>query len=335
MKMAGFVNMTKRVLVCGVGSIGRRHITNLLHLGAKVAVWRSQAHLLASVKEEFGVEVNEDLNESIKLADAVVIATATDNHIPIAIKALEAGKALFIEKPLSNNWEGIEDLKHLSKGKIIEVGCQLRTHQNLIALSKLIQKKGVKNIFTYRLAMGHRLDAWRKEKDYQDGYSSDSGRGGGALFDLIHQIDLALWLFGPVVAVNADLSKRSDLNIKGDDVSNLLLTHSSGLTGHIQLDMASPIYRCEAEVMTSDSIFKWSYLKGILYNHSENNTVIEDQVLEGFERNVLFKTHMAHFIKRLTDKTLPPLCSIDDGIAALRVAICSREASIKGKKIII
>lgn len=335
MKTAGFVNMAKRVLVCGAGSIGRRHIANLLQLGAKVTVWRSQIHLLKSIQKEFDVEVNMDLDESIDKADAVVIATATDNHIPIAIKVLKAGKALFIEKPLSNNWTGIEDLKHLSAGRIIEVGCQLRTHQNLIALSKLLLKTGEKGIFTYRLAMGHRLDAWRNGKDYQVGYSSDSERGGGALFDLIHQIDLALWLFGPVVEVNAVLSKRSGLNIKGDDISNLLLTHSSGLTGHIQLDMASPVYRCEAEVMTSDSIFKWSYLKGILYNHSDSNTVIEDQVVEGFERNDLFKTHMAHFLQRLTDNTLPPLCSFEDGIAALRVAICSREASINGKKITI
>ena len=260
MKTAGFVNMAKRVLVCGAGSIGRRHIVNLLQLGAKVSVWRSQTHLLKSIHAEFDVEVNEDLAESINSADAVVVATATDNHIPIAIKVLKAGKALFIEKPLSNNWTGIEDLKHLSAGRIIEVGCQLRAHQNLITLSKLLLETGKKDIFTYRLAMGHRLDAWRKGKTYQEGYSSDSERGGGALFDLIHQIDLALWLFGPVEEVNAVLSKRSGLDIKGDDMSNLLLTHSSGLTGHIQLDMASPVYRCEAEVMTTDSIYEWSYL---------------------------------------------------------------------------
>jgi len=157
--MGGFVNMDKRVLVCGAGSIGKRHIANLLQLGAKVTVWRSQIHLLRSIRDEFNVEINENLNDAIDKADSVVIATATDNHIPIAIKVLQAGKALFIEKPLSHNWDGIEDLKRLALGNIVEVGCQFRTHQNLIALSQLLQQMGSDKILTYRFAMGHRLDA--------------------------------------------------------------------------------------------------------------------------------------------------------------------------------
>jgi len=152
---------------------------------------------------------------------------------------------------------------------------------------------------------------------------------------LIHQIDLAIWLFGPVAEVNAVLSKRSELDINGDDVSNLLLTHRSGLTGHIQLDMASPVYRCEVEVMTNGSVFNWSYSQGILLNHSPEEYVIVDQVPEDFERNDLFIKHMTHFLGRLADNSLAPLCSLQDGIAALRVAICAREANVSGKKITI
>lgn len=335
MKMVGFVNKAKHVLVCGAGSIGKRHIANLLQLGAKVSVWRSQTHLLKSIKDEFDVEIHENIDDAINKVDAVVIATATDNHIPIAIKVLQAGKSMFIEKPISNSWEGIEDLQRLASGKVVEVGCQFRAHQNLIALSKLVQRKGNDKILTYRFAMGHRLDVWRKGKDYREAYSSDAKRGGGALFDLIHQIDMAIWFFGPVTEVNAVLSKRSVLDISGDDVSNLLLTHSSGLTGHIQLDMASPLYRCEVEVMTSDSILYWSYSKGILQNYFPEENIIVDQLPDNFERNDLFMTHMAHFLKRLYDNSLPPLCSINDGIAALRTAICLREASTQGKKVIL
>ena len=335
MKMDGSVNMVKHVLVCGAGSIGKRHIANLLQLGAKVTVWRSQTPLLKSIRDEFDVEVNENLDDAINKADAVVIATATDNHILLAIKVLQAGKALFIEKPISHDWNGVEDLQKLGLGKIVEVGCQFRTHQNLIVLSHLLQQMGSDKILTYRFVMGHRLDAWRMGKDYRTAYSADASRGGGALFDLIHQIDLAIWFFGPVEEVNAVLSKRSELDISGDDVSNILLTHISGLTGHIQLDMASPVYRCEAEIMTSDRIFNWSYSQGTLCNHSQKEDIIIDRVPESFERNDLFITHMAHFLRRLTEKSLPPLCSLEDGIAALRVAICSREASSSGKKVTI
>ncbi len=333
MKMDGSVNMQQSVLVCGAGSIGKRHIANLLQLGAKVSVWRSQAHLLSSVKDEFNVDVNADLNDAINNADAVVVATATDNHMGIAIDVLRAGKALFIEKPLSNNLTGIDQLADAASGKIVEVGCQFRAHQNLIALSKILQQQDSGQILTYRLAMGHRLDAWRKGKDYRNIYSADAARGGGALFDLIHQIDIALWLFGPVENVNAVLSKRSSLDIKGDDVTNLLLTHTNGLTGHIQLDMASPVYRCEAEVMTSTAIFNWSYIDGTLSSDSPESTSVINRVADNFQRNDLFLSHMSHFLQRIQNPSIQPLCSLEDGIAALRVAVGAREADAKGQKI--
>jgi len=331
--MAGSVNMPK-ILVCGAGSIGRRHIINLIKLGAQVSVWRSQTHLLKLIQKEFNVQIFKNLDEAIDKADAVVIATATDNHIKLAEKVLEAGKPMFIEKPLSHNWDGIENLQRLASDKIIEVGCQFRAHQNLIALARELHQTGDKTL-TYRLAMGHRLNAWRKDKDYRKAYSSDANRGGGALFDLIHQIDLATWFFGPVTEVTAVLSKMSDLEISCDDVSNILLTHGNGLTGHIQLDMASPVYRCEAEVMTSSSIFKWAYSEGVLHKNSAEESVIIDKVSENFERNDLFLSHMTHFLKRLINKSLPAMCSLEDGIAVLRVAICAREANLLNKRIIV
>ena len=175
--------------------------------------------------------------------------------------------------------------------------------------------------------MGHRLDAWRPNQNYEQGYSANSERGGGALFDLIHQIDIALWLFGPVTGVNAVLAKLGDLNIQGDDVTNLLLTHKSGVTGHIQLDMASPVHRCEAEVMTRSAIFRWSNAEGMLRQLSPEGETIVDRLPEEFKRNDLFYTQMEHWLKRIDDPKLLPLCAFGDGVAALRVALGAREAS--------
>lgn len=325
--------MGKRVLVCGAGSIGRRHIANLLRLGAEVSVWRARSELLAEIAREFPVQVSTDLPNAIAGAEAVVVATATDQHVAIATVALEAGRALFIEKPLSHDWAGVDNLCRLAKGKVVEVGCQFRAHPNLIALALRLGQSEHGRPLTYRLAMGQRLDAWRPAQNYQQGYSANSARGGGALFDLIHQIDIALWLFGPAMEVQAVLAKLGDLNIRGDDVTNLLLTHKSGVTGHIQLDMASPVYRCEAEVMTSNALFRWSNSEGMLHHHSSSGETIVDCVSESFERNDLFLTHMAHWLKRMDNPMLLPLCTFEDGVAALKVALGARKASSLGQMV--
>lgn len=317
----------KKVLVCGAGSIGKRHIANLLRLGAEVAVWRTRSSLLSEIRHEFPVQTYVDLSKAIREVEAVVVATATDQHVDIATKVLEAGRALFIEKPLSHDWSQIDKLHHLAKSVVVEVGCQFRAHPNLIGLKRVLNQLEYGRPLSYRLAMGHRLDAWRPNQDYQQGYSANGVRGGGALFDLIHQIDIALWLFGPVVTVQAVLSKIGDLNILGDDVTNVLLTHQSGVTGHVQLDMVSPVYRCEAEVITNKAILRWLHQEGILRCQLAESEIIVDQVPESFDRNDLFLNHMAHFLKRLDDGALPALCAFEDGMAALQVAIEARNSS--------
>lgn len=321
------LSMNKRVLVCGAGSIGRRHIENLLKMGAEVSVWRARSELLAEISNDFPVEIRTDLSNAITEAEAVVVATATDQHVAIATETLKAGRALFIEKPISHDWVGIDNLSLLAKDKIVEVGFQFRAHPNLIALASKLRQPEHQRILTYRLAMGHRLDAWRPNQFYEQGYSAYAARGGGALFDLIHQIDIALWLFGPVVGVHAVLAKLGVLNIQGDDVTNLLLTHKNGATGHIQLDMASPIYRCEVEVMTTNALFRWSNLEGKLLQLSLEGETIVDFLPEGFKRNDLFYRHMAHWLKRIENPELLPLCAFEDAVEALRVVLGARNAS--------
>jgi predicted dehydrogenase len=323
----------KRVLVCGAGSIGRRHIANLLQLGAEVSVWRARSELLNDITRDFSVKIFIDLSDAIAAVDGVVVATATDQHVAIASEALKAGRALFIEKPISHDWTGISDLRRLADGKVVEVGFQFRAHPNLIALALQLRKSADEKQLTYRLAMGHRLDAWRPDQDYQQGYSANSARGGGALFDLIHQIDLALWLFGPALGVNAVLAKLGAMNIQGDDVTNLLLTHKNGVTGHIQLDMASPVYRCEAEVMTSDALFLWSNADGKLHKLTAEGETIVNCLPEGFERNDLFYSHMEHWLRRMDEPQISPLCSFEDGVAALEVALGARKSSLLEKTI--
>ena len=319
--------MAKRVLVCGAGSIGRRHIGNLLKLGAEVSVWRSRSAMINEITCEFPVQACTDLSNGIAAADAVVVATATDEHIPIAIAVLTEGRALFVEKPLSNDWVGIDELRNLTKGKIIEAGFQFRAHPNLIALANQLSQTGNRTLLTYRLAMGHRLDAWRPKQIYNESYSADAERGGGALFDLIHQIDIALWLFGPVKGVHAVMAKLGPLNIKGDDITNLLLTHENGATGHIQLDMASPIYRCEVEVMTNEEVFRWSNAEGKLRQITQKEEIILNCVPEGFKRNDLFYNHMMHWLERIENPKVLPLSSFEDAVEALKVAISARKAN--------
>jgi predicted dehydrogenase len=318
---------TPRVLVCGAGSIGRRHIGNLRRLGAEVSGWRSRTDAGEALARELGIRVHAGLGEAIEAADAVVVATATDRHLEPALAALRAGRALFLEKPVSHSLDGVPELAALAQGRIVEVGCQLRAHPSLRVLAERLAAGADGPVLTFRGAVGQRLDTWRPGTDYRACYSVDASRGGGALFDLVHEIDLVHWLVGPVASVAARLDQAGGLELRAEDLANLILATADGATGLLQLDMLSPVYRRDFELVLRDAVWRWDYAAGTLARDAAGGVEIVHRLPPTFERNDLFLAHMRHFLDRLRDPSLPPLCSLDDGIAVLRTADAARRAA--------
>lgn len=322
-----------QVLVCGAGSIGRRHITNLLRLDATVSVWRRRAQLLDDVTRELPVRGYSDLATAIAEAEAVVVATATDQHVDVLAQALEADRPVFVEKPVSHSWEGIDELVARARGRIVEVGCHLRADPCLGVLARRLHDHNAARPLAYRFAMGHRLDLWRPGRDYRDSYSAHAERGGGALFDLIHLIDIALWFFGPVRLVSAICSRVGDFDLRCDDLTNVMLTHENGVVGHVQLDMVSPVHRCEIEVMTAEEIYRWTQAMGCLKRARDDGEAVVERAPDGFERNDLFVAHMRHFLARLRHPAMPALCSLEAGVAALEVVIAARSSHAQSRHV--
>jgi predicted dehydrogenase len=329
------VPLELKVLVCGAGSIGRRHAKNLVDLGVNVNLWRQRAGLLDEAAHALNVSPYKDLDRGIEDSDAVVIATDTRNHLRIAEIAASAGKHLFIEKPLADHQDGIAELKTKieKKNLICEIGCQLRASLTLQALAKHLREGADGNILTFRGAVGHRLDQWRPGTNYRNSYSADAERGGGAVLDLIHEIDLTIWLAGSVKTVFADLRQISDHEMSAEDLANITVVLNSGSAGQLQLDMLSPVYRREFEIVTERALFRWDYVSGNVYRTDAEGQKLLAKSSDDFERNDLFLAHMTHFIQRIDDPSIPAMCSFNDGVGALDVALSIKQSGLKGKPV--
>ena len=309
-----------KILVCGAGSIGRRHIENLKRIGVTVLAWRSRRELAERLSKEYEIEVRTSIDEAIRDVDGVVVATTTDTHIEIASKVIDHNKALFIEKPLSDSYKSIIPfLEKISEKHIIEVGFQLRAHPNLIRLYELIKRNDFGPLYTYRATVGHRLDKWRPGIDYRKSYSANRKHGGGALLDLTHEIDLIQWLTGPIKEVYGNLASVSDLEMDAEDLVNLVMVNENSAVGQIQLDMLSPVYRRELELVFQKAVLRWDAVKGVLIKTNSTGMVIVHKVSNEFNRNDMFMTQMKHFINRISDIGLKPSCSIQSGIAVQKI----------------
>lgn len=194
-------------MVVGYGSIGARHTRILEEYGCQVVVVSSRPNVHPSCCSNL-----RDALES-RPVNYVVIANETSEHMD-ALCELQAANykgRVLVEKPLSNNMNRVGDL---NAGDIY-LGYQLRYDPLLIAFYKALHGQ---KIISAELRACSYLPDWRVGRDYRLTESAQLNAGGGVLCDLSHELDYALWLFGPWQKLTALGGHFSALEIETDDV---------------------------------------------------------------------------------------------------------------------
>src|SRR5215813_5505538 len=119
-----------RFLIAGLGSIGRRHLRNLIALGEKnIVLLRSHRATLPD-DELTGYPVETDIHAALQRhkPDAVIVSNPTSWHLDVAIPAAEAGFHILLEKPISDSLDRLDLLQQTARrsGSKILVGFQFR-----------------------------------------------------------------------------------------------------------------------------------------------------------------------------------------------------------------
>src|SRR5262249_44041629 len=107
----------REILIAGLGSIGRRHLASLRALGwTAIRLFRT-GHSTLSDAELAGIPVDYDLATALARRPlAVIVSNPSALHIPLALDAARARAHLFIEKPLSHDLKGVDELESLVVG---------------------------------------------------------------------------------------------------------------------------------------------------------------------------------------------------------------------------
>jgi len=163
--------------------------------------------------------------------DFVVIAAPNDAHVPLAERALDAGLAVVVDKPLAPSAAEAAAVVERAResGKVLTVFHNRRWDSDYLTLRKLRAEGELGEVLRYesrfeRWRPEPRADAWRE--------TAGPGEGGGVLLDLgSHLVDQALQLFGPVSHVHAEIDNRRAS--PGDDDAFLALRHRSGSYSHL------------------------------------------------------------------------------------------------------
>ncbi len=335
------VDDSHRILVCGVGSVGERHIRNLLTLGYEnIAVYRARELPFRDLN--LSPQIYTDLGKALTdFAPTVTFVTnPTALHIPVALEAARANSHLFIEKPISHNLEGIEELSRELEANQCQamVGYMLRFHPFFKQVKAWLDEgeSGTlgRPIFL-RTTWGEHLPDWHPWEDYRLGYAANSSMGGGPSLTLSHDLDILVWLFGAPTSLCGLPNSSSPLEINVEHSIDILLRFNQGVTANVHLDYCQRPPTRAWEIMCSHghvqidvlagTLKRWKSIVGESTPTDRPQKIDDAQTLpENFERNDLFLDELRYFFNCLAtgERAMP-----DIGIAAESVRIAQQALS--------
>ncbi len=331
-----------KTLIAGLGSVGRRHLRNLIALGENDIILLRSHRATLPEDELAGYPVETDLQEALNKhnPNAVIIANPTALHMDVAIPAAQRGCHILLEKPVANTLDRVNELQEAAQkgGSRILVGFQFRYHPTLRKSREFIQQGALGNVLTAHAHWGEYLPQWHPWEDYRQSYAARADLGGGVIVTLTHPLDYLRFIVGEVDSLWSFNGHISPLELDVEDIAEIGLTFASGAVGGIHLNYIQrpPVHRME--IVGTNGTLRWDNADGILHFHkmsasfgsySDNPPapVIESFFPPaGFDRNQLFVSQTRHFLETARGQS-EPVCTLEDGIQALRLALAAKESA--------
>ena len=325
-----------KFLIIGCGSIGLRHLRNLKSLGHEVIGFEPNPQIRLEVRQQYNIDIYDDIKIALnKEIDAALICSPTSTHIKNAQLVAKRGKHIFIEKPISNDLEGIEKLKNLIYANKLMCfnACNIRFLKSLKLVKKLIESGRIGKVLSVRVECGFYLPYWHPTEDYRLSYSARKSLGGGVIFDDIHELDSLLWLFGDVSEVFCMMDKISEIEIETEDLAEIFIKFVNGPMAQIHLDYIQRTYRRVYEFIGENGtiVLDINKQKIELFDEDTNHSEIFQESIN-YNREQMFIDEIKYFINCIKDGR-EPMNNISDATETLKIALACHE-SARSKKVV-
>jgi predicted dehydrogenase len=322
-----------KILVVGFGSIARCHIHNLKSIDPtlQIGVWRQKTEradldefspLIANVF--YGVE-----DVCAWEPEAAFITNPAPMHVETGLLLARKGTHLFIEKPLSDTLEGVDELLALCRQRdlVLLVGYVFRFCKSLQVMQRALIEGKIGRPLSIRAEVGQYLPDWRPDSDYRQTVSARRDLGGGAVLELSHELDYVRWLLGEVKLVSARLARTSDLEIDVEDTAEITLQFANKAVGSIHLDLVQRAATRVCRVVGTEGTLTWDGLSNRVQLFSATSNVWEDLLQANTtDRNDMYKEELRHFIDCVLGKA-QPMVNGQDGKRVLEIALAARKSS--------
>lgn len=331
--------------IIGTGSIAGLHIKAMEEMDdvEVVALCSSGEERAAAAEEKYGITTYFDIDTMLEKAapDAVILSTASGNHLGPCLAAAEKGIHVLSEKPLEVTMERAEEMIEACERHHVKLGCifQSRFNPHFLRLKKAVDENKLGD-----LLLGNAYIKWYRPPEY---YSSSpwrgtlSGDGGAALINQgIHTIDLLQYVMGPVKSVYGKVQTRVH-KIEGEDVGAAIVEFSNDAHGVIEGGTALyPGYPERLEIFGSKGSVIMEGGKIVAWNvegEEEAETVSDSSPGSGASDPMaidysLHQYQIRDFAEAIREDRDPAVTG-REGLKALALIRAIYESSAKGEKV--
>jgi predicted dehydrogenase len=352
--------MTKiKIGIIGIGSISVQHIESYLS-NSKVELYAFcdiNEERLKLMSEKYNIKHTfTDMHEMLRLEeiDAVSVCTWNSAHAACTIAALNAGKHVLCEKPMSVSEEDAKAMKEAAdqNGKLLMIGFVRRYGNDCNIVKEFIQSDYFGEIYYAKAT-------YLRRKGNPGGWFGDKSRsGGGPLIDLgVHVIDLVRFLLGnpkPISVYGATFRKLADRkNIKGkqsytssstsdniicdvEDLATAMIRFDNGAVLSIEASFSLNIKKDEGKIELFGTK-GGAKLDPELELYSEINDYLADTTLDAetsLSFDGLFANEINHFVSCITEG-VPCLSPAQDGIEIMAILDAIYKSAETGHEVIL
>ena len=304
--------MTIKVSILGIGKMGKNHLRVLSMLKGVVVtkIFDVNEDELKSLSEQYGVPYTLDAEEALEGADAAIIVTPTSTHFDYFKLCVGKVNNVFVEKPLAESYAEAQEIKALANdnGMFIQCGFIERFNPVVVELKKILKTTKVINADFFRT---NRLSSRITDVD--------------VLLDLmIHDIDLALYLNGPVQDVVAYGNKKNGLVA----FASAIFKHQNGSLSRVIASRMTEKKIRSIQVTAEDAYIDAELVRKELLVHKQS-AISKDPdasyIISSLEQQIEVKPQEAllvelqAFIARCNGDQSVELPDVDAGVDSLRV----------------
>jgi myo-inositol 2-dehydrogenase/D-chiro-inositol 1-dehydrogenase len=324
-----------RIALLGAGRIGQLHGRLVAEQADvdEVIVYDVIAENAAKAAEAVNGRVTATAEEAIAAADAVIVAASTNMHAPLASLCIDAGKPVFVEKPLAFDLESTVALveKAEAANAVVQVGFQRRFDPAYVEAKRLLDTGELGTLYMVRL-IAH---------DHTPPPDSYIPVSGGLFRDSsIHDFDALRWLTGSeVVEVYATGAVRNfPVFAEYDDVDTgaCIFTCANGVIGSHAQTRHNPLgYDVRMEVIGSRDVVCVGLDGRTPIRSLEAGAPVManpawDSFLDRFEE--AYRLELLTFLRVARGEIESP-CTARDALQAMRIAYMATKSRLEHRPV--